>query len=330
MRFTTFEAAMTSQPEVLQRLDERLDAQLQSFPSGVARWRAGDTVALLGMGAAHHSTHALATELRSAGIRALDVPASELRGADAASLADHALVVSESGRSPEPIDVARRFPAGRRLVISNDPEAAIAEVADAAIDLGGFADSRAYTVGFTAILLAYDRLIGSLGVGRSDARSLVPTVAECLDASAAPAERHGAVLAGASAVDVVGSGSSYTSAAEIALLVRECLRIPATAFQTHQYLHGPMEAVGPGTCVIVIGDGRERLIPSALSNTNARFIVIGRAAAEGLPDFDIGARDGWARVAAEVVAGQRLMAAAAKHLPFEIEEFLHSQSDTKV
>ncbi|MHA7985751.1 SIS domain-containing protein [Rathayibacter sp. CAU 1779] len=330
MRFIPFREAMLSQPGLLAALESRLDSEPAGFPGGVAPWHPGETVVLLAMGAAHHSAGALAHVLRSGGIRALDVVASEVLGADAASLGDHALVVTESGRSPEPIAAARAFPAGRRLVITNDPDAAVHEITDAAIDLGGFADSRAYTVGFTATLVAYDRLARALGIARSADPSIASVVGRALESFASPAEGCAPAVVQASSIDVVGSGLSASAAAEIALLARECLRIPATAYETQQYLHGPMESVGPGTLVLIVGDGREREIPASLEGSGARFIVIGRRSEPGDVQFDVGAAEGFARVAAEVVAGQRLMAAANALQPFEIEEFVHGQSDTKV
>lgn len=329
MEFVSFAEAMDSQPARLARLESELDARLTEFPAEILPWRAGETVVLAAMGAAHHSTHAFARLLRTAGIRALPLVASEGRGLEAASLGDHVVVVSESGRSPEPIEFARGFASGRRTAITNDPAAPVAEIADAVIELGGFPDSRAYTVGFTAMLVAYNGLAGALGVA-SGGGSIAGKVGDALQRFIRPAEDFAHVLAGASSIDVVGAGDSFTAAAEIALLARECLRIPASAYPTHQYLHGPMESVGAGTAVILIGDSRERAIPDSLHGSGATCITIGRAHGGELADFDTDRADGLARVAVEVVAGQRLMAAAIGRLPFEIEEFVHSQTDTKV
>ena len=330
MRVIAFEEAMRSQPAALAHLESRLRGELREFPAGVARWRKGDTVALLGMGAAHHSTHALAQVLRQTGFRVLNTPASEIEGAEPAALGDHVVVVTESGRSPEPIEAARRFPAGHRLVITNDPNAPVRQVADAVVGLGGFADSRAYTVGFTAMLLAYDRLAAALALNADERGGVTEAVVTALDEFASPAGGLATSIAHASAIDVVGSGASFAAAAEIALLARECLRIPSAAFETKQYLHGPMESVGPGTTVIVIGDGREREIPESLQSSGAGFVVIGSRSAGREPHFDVGDTHGFARVAAEVVAGQHLMAAAIGLLPFTIEEFVHGQPDTKL
>ena len=333
MRVTRFREAMLSQPSALGALEASLASA--PWPEGVARWRPGDTVALLAMGAAHHSTSALATVLRAGGIRAIDLVASEAGASGAAALGDHALVVTESGRSPEPIAAARAFPRGRRLVVTNDPGAPVAGVADATIDLGGFADSQIYTVGFTAMLTAYEHLRRLLSIESfSPSCTMADAVGSALEAFAEPAARHAAMLANASYVDVVGSGLSHAAACEIALLIREGLRIPAAAHETGQYLHGRMESVGRGTVVVVIGDGRERAIPESLAGIGVDVIVIGGplggTLGADIPAFDVGHHRGLARVAAEAVAGQRLIASAAEELPFELEEFLHSQSDTKV
>jgi glucosamine--fructose-6-phosphate aminotransferase (isomerizing) len=53
----------------------------------------------------------------------------------------------------------------------------------------------------------------------------------------------------------VGEGVSYGSAAAAALLFREAAAIPAAAFETRQYLHGPMEAGSGDTATVTFGEG---------------------------------------------------------------------------
>ena len=57
--------------------------------------------------------------------------------------------------------------------------------------------------------------------------------------------------------DVVGSGAQFGSAAQAALLLREVARLPAAAYDTYEYLHGPVEAAEPGLALIVVGGTRE-------------------------------------------------------------------------
>lgn len=344
MIHTTFLEAMRSQPEVLRHAEERFAVSLAEFPASVARWRPRDTIGVLAMGASHHSAHAFVNELREHGFRAVNAVASELSPSAAVRLADHYVVVTESGRSPEPIEAARHATIGRRLVITNDPDAPVREIADATIELGGFPDSRAYTAGYTTTLLAYSFLLGSLGVGGRqeasaddatlDRERMSSAVANTLAACAPAAAALGATLAGARHVDVVGSGVSFASAAETALLVREALRIPASAFHTHQYMHGPMESVDSETVVILFGGVGERRAPSSLAGSvadaGARCITIGADTEQGAPTFAVTARNPFVRAACEVVVAQLLIASAIEHKPFDIETFVRSQPGTKV
>ena len=148
----------------------------------------------------------------------------------------------------------------------------MAEVLDGPLGLGGFKDSAVYTSGYTATLLAYALLLDRMGLipaGPEVAR--VPeTVRAALEQYDAVAARVGRIVGAASAIDVIGRGTSCASAAEAALMFREGLRVPSAAFETLQYLHGTMEAVAEVSVFLSFWDCRELTLPAAGTVSRAR------------------------------------------------------------
>ena len=111
---TPFVDAMRAQPEHLELARTTVGRSLDA--AVLAPWRPGETVGIVAMGASSHSGHALVAVLAGAGVRAVNLVASELFfGAPGFQPADHYVLVSESGRSPEPIAAGRSLTDGRRI-----------------------------------------------------------------------------------------------------------------------------------------------------------------------------------------------------------------------
>jgi len=301
----------------------------------------GETVGIVAMGASGHSAQALVAVLAEAGVRAVNVTASDLElAAPGFQPADHYLIVSESGRSPEPVGAAKRLTPGSRVGITNDPNAQLGEVVDAVLDLGGFDDSPVYTVGFTATLLAYALWAERHGFGTGEDVDAIPAlVAHALAEYEEVAAHVGRLAADAGAIDCVGRGVSFASASESALMFREGLRKPSAGYETFQYLHGPMEAMSSGDLVIIFGDGRELEIPGSILDAGVKVVLVtradegsvGNAEHPGLTIVPL-RRDlnGFSRAIVEMVFAQLVLAAAVEHEPFVIEDFLYHQNDTKL
>jgi glucosamine--fructose-6-phosphate aminotransferase (isomerizing) len=130
------------------------------------------------------------------------------------------------------------------------------------------------------------------------------------------------------AADVVGAGASLTAAEEGALMLREACRLPAAAYETRQYLHGPMESAGR-TAHIVLGDEREAALALQLADAGHRVLYVGPCAAP-VPHVEIPRLAPVARAIVENVVLQRLVVkvAAARNVP--VGEFVFSMDDTKV
>jgi fructoselysine-6-P-deglycase FrlB-like protein len=337
-RAIDFREAVHSQPEGLSLASRRITTALGQHE--LQQWNPGETVAFVSMGASSFSAHAAVAALTAAGIRAVNLTASDLaESATGFQPGDHYVIVSESGRSPEPIAAARRLTSGRRIAITNFPGAAISDVTDFIIPLGGFVDSRVYTIGYTATLLAYSLLFSRAGVaGQGEMRDVPDLVRQSLAGFSRVAADVAAALEGHGAVDFVGHGFSFASAAEGALLFREALRIHTAAFETYQYLHGPMEALGRGSALVVFGDGREVGLARQAAAAGVFTVLVTAAADAGtlghhenmtvvsLP-AGIG---GFPRAIVEMVLVQSVALARSELTGIPVGEFLFHQDDTKL
>ncbi len=308
----------------------------------LAPWKPGETVAIISMGASSHSAHALVAALAERGVRAINITASDLFNApEGYEPGDHYVIVSESGRSPEPIEVAHRLRSGNRIAITNYPAAPIAAAVDSIIDLGGFPDSPVYTAGYTATLVAYSELLRNVGHSEAaiDAFAVPDLITTALAAYGPLATGIAMHFADITSVDFVGRGYSYTSATQSALIFREALRLPTAAYETYQYLHGPMESGRTGTGLVVFGDGRELSMISSQVAAGVKVLLVTAADDEAiaaiahenlvvvrLPHDAVR----FARAIAEIIVIHVVTEAMADARGLVIEDFLYSQDDTKI
>lgn len=338
----TFSAAIRQQPESLERALGRIRSSV--LAANPAPWLPGQTVAIIAMGASGHSANALVAALTSAGVRSANITASDLfDAAPGFEPGDHCLVVSESGRSPEPIRAAERLRGARggRIGITNFPDAAISAVVDSTIDLGGFADSPVYTVGYTATLVAYSELLRATGYPElAIEKNAVPAlVSQALAVYERLAPALAAHFVNVTSIDCVGRGYSFASAAESALIIRESLRIPTAAYDSYEYLHGPMESGKRGTGLIVFGDDRELSMIASPLDSGVRVVLVTAAPPDRMtvPEHENlivvplpAAAVRLARAMIEIIAIQLLTEAMASARSITIEDFLFEQDDTKL
>ena len=322
--------AVVSQPETLASARGAVDETLRSLDLG--RW-AGGSLAVVGMGASTHAAHALVHELAGTGRRILNVSATDLLDHPVTEPADCYLVVSESGRSRETIEAARGL-RGPRLGLTNDPQGPLTAVVDEVVPMGGFEDSPVYTVGYTATLQAFGLLSPLLGAVDTDSWSDIgDEIREELDLATSFVERVTDAVEGARCVDVVGRRSRLASAAETGLLLREAARVPSATYDTYQYLHGPMEPLGPGLVCLVFGDDREVELARFVAGTGATAVLLTTQQVpeeDGLVVHRLPVRRPCLSAVREIVSMQLLVARLAERASLAIDGFRYEQSDTKV
>ncbi|MGI5156511.1 SIS domain-containing protein [Microbispora sp. CA-102843] len=319
-------------------MSEALDRQPEALASAVrtlreqltGSWPAPRRPLFVAMGASHAALAACVHQLRAYGIWASRAGYGEIPASIPAADVDLVAGVSQSGRSAETIDGLREVEAERRLAVVNIAQSPLAELAGTVLSCGSVPDSKVSTSGFTVTLAALGMLADTWALG-APADSW-ESLADHLDETARRAEDTVDVLvegvADSVAVDVVGAGASLTAAEEGALMLREACRLPATAYETRQYLHGPMESAGR-TAHLVIGDEREAALALQLAEAGHRVLYVGPCAAS-VPQVEVPRLAPMARAILENGVLQRLVAkvAAARNVP--VGEFVFSMDDTKV
>lgn len=168
---------------------------------------------------------------------------------------DFVIAISQSGASPDLVaclESARRAGA-LTLAVTNTVDGPLAAAAEAVVPIrAGEERAVAATKSYTLSLLALAQLVHGLGGDSLPAPDVLEhAVATQLD-SPVPAEA--AVLIGAArAVLVLGRGYANATAREAALKIMETTAVPALAFSSAEFRHGPVAALAPDTPVLLTG-----------------------------------------------------------------------------
>ncbi|MFF4189715.1 hypothetical protein [Nonomuraea sp. NPDC001831] len=269
--WNSFDQAFRGQPEALTALAAALPEQLGRHGGAVA-----DRLVVFGIGASRAAAHVLV-----AGLTARGVPCEQLTGADftAAQVRPGTtyLGVSQSGRSVEIVRALSAVPERSRMSVVNRAPSPVADLTPRRLWLGGVADSRVSTVGFTATALAMAMLAGHL-TGDLDAgrwAAFGPRLAEVIDRRRADAARIAADVLAAGHADLISSGAGMAAAEGGALLLREGAAVPAASFDTRSYLHGFMDSARPGSVHLIVHRGGEALLARQLADHGATVHLLG-------------------------------------------------------
>ncbi|MER9592601.1 sugar isomerase [Mesorhizobium australicum] len=235
----------------------------------------GKTMGLAGIGASYQAALAGALYLRASGIRAFAYTPTDLYGRTDAA-ADAFIALSASGQSREISDVMREASGSPRLAICRGTDNPLADLTGAVLATDSGADNGASSTGYTGTLLALGMLIDRLAGKSFDWATLPPAVAAVLSTAQQPAGGAAWLLQGRTAIDIVGAGIGFANAGEAAMLIREAVRVPASGWDTLNYLHGPMESQDAATGLIAIGDGREVKIAQDVAGFGCPSVLVTR------------------------------------------------------
>ncbi|MCW7940839.1 hypothetical protein AAW14_00135 [Streptomyces hygroscopicus] len=318
------EAEMHQQPEVLAALAERFAAIGKlatavfpgSLPTGVAFLARGssDHAALLGRYAVELNTGLPTCMVAPSLTTAYGRNPDRFRGWLLVAL-------SQSGRTPEIVDLAQRYAAaGAKVVaITNDAESALADAAHLAVPLhAGLEQAVPATKTVTGQMLAVLAVASGLGPGgltQRQAAELPEAVARVL-AAAGRLEDAARVLAGCDRLAVVGRGACYPAALETALKLQETTGLMAHGFSTADFRHGPIAVTGPNAPAVLLAgsgpaDDDTRALRADLSQRGAETCLLGTAPEADVPWPPLG-HLGEALLA--TVRGQQLALATARAL----------------
>ncbi|MER8845357.1 SIS domain-containing protein [Mesorhizobium australicum] len=235
----------------------------------------GKTMGLAGIGASYQAALAGALYLRASGIRAFAYTPTDLYGRTDAA-ADAFIALSASGQSREISDVMREASGSPRLAICRGTDNPLADLTGAVLATDSGADNGASSTGYTGTLLALGMLIDRLAGKSFDWATLPPAVAVVVSTAQQPAGGAAWLLQGRTAIDIVGAGIGFANAGEAAMLIREAVRVPASGWDTLNYLHGPMESQDAATGLIAIGDGREVKIAQDVAGFGCPSVLVTR------------------------------------------------------
>jgi glucosamine--fructose-6-phosphate aminotransferase (isomerizing) len=274
------QASYATQAAELVAMVDRLHDQIATLSP-----KRPDRIRLIGIGASHAAAASAAFVMRDYHLDAVRFLPSELpRGWQGGLSGDEGLTVliSQSGRSAEVVALAAQSNAGAQIAITNYAPSPLGTLCQAGLGLGNLADSSVSFVSFTGTLLAL-ALLADHWAGKTEIARWKERIASCAEA----VERMDAelieiarMLVGASSIDVVAPAPFMSAAEETALMLREGPRLFATAMETRQYLHGPMDAAGTGAH-LVFGGEREALLIDQLSERSDKLVFVsGRSDAE--------------------------------------------------
>lgn len=290
-------------------------------------------IAVTGIGASFAAAVVVAGELQRRGKRAIAIRSVDMM--EGRDLADSVIALSHRGRSVETVEALRLLPNAKSVAITNDASSPLAQVANFHIRLANGADATPSSTGYTATLLVAGLVCDAI-TGTAADWTAIPQLATSVMAKAADKmDRLGRLFADRRAVDCVGAVSALGTADGASLLIREASRIPASAYDTRHYLHGPMESMDKTTGVVLFGKGREIELARNLD-------------AIGCPSFlvtsDASVADGEAMTVVEVPAFEnRIMQGLVDIFPAQLlaatlsdaagltdVKFRYKQGDTKI
>jgi glutamine---fructose-6-phosphate transaminase (isomerizing) len=268
MSASRLEQEIREQPQALARLLDGVEADVAPV-AAVVRDRAPAYVLVAARGtsdnAARYAQYLFGARLGLPVALAAPALTSVYGGESRLRIRDGlAIGISQSGRSPDVIEVLRAAHAGGSptVAITNDPSSPLAEAADFVVALrAGEEQAVAATKTYTTSLAAVAALAAAIGPSDGDGAALrrmpeVMTQAVELAFADAPAldgaadDRH---------LVSVGRGVNLATAFEVALKVRELSGVVAEGFSPADLLHGPIAAVRSGARALVTAyDGPTR------------------------------------------------------------------------
>ena len=233
-----------------------LRAQAEAIADVPLGARSRPTWRLIGMGSSRFAALDAAARLRAAGRDA----AAEIASASGGSPGGRdtlVLAISASGRTPEVIDAARRH-RGTSFVLGLTArgDAPLVAESDATLPLGAAHSERSGIA-----TLTYRATVGALAaLGEQDSAeavaqrfgNAVSALQSLLDERDRWLVRAADALDAGRPIHVLADGARIGEAEQAALMLREAPRIPATAWETGDWLHVGLYTLMPGDPVLLL------------------------------------------------------------------------------
>ncbi|MCE3286491.1 MAG: Glutamine--fructose-6-phosphate transaminase (isomerizing) [Gaiellaceae bacterium] len=161
-----------------------------------------------------------------------------------------ALALSQSGRTPDVVEYARRAKSRGAYVvaITNDPSSELADVADAVLELRAgpelaVAATKTYTNQLAALGLLAAHTTADGAVFGDEVRAVAAAMPQLILSLESRIANVALPFAYAGRMFVVGRGAEFATAREIALKLLETCRIAAEPLTATDLAHGPIAAI---------------------------------------------------------------------------------------
>jgi fructoselysine-6-P-deglycase FrlB-like protein len=264
-------------PERLQRC---LDAYAKASP--LDDLPPARRVVMIGMGSSRFAALPTTALLRSRGLDAVaELASTGLPNRPSAETL--AIGISASGSTAETAEaLARHRGTSRTVAVTNDPDGALADVADIVLPLhAGVEEGGVACLTFQATLAVLQLLGGRLTSGSPGIDDLRPSVgaAAALRASRdAWLDELAARVADARATYTIAPAERLSSALQSALMLREGPRLPAAATETGDWLHVDVYlSKRPGyTAILFPGSRFDRGVMDYARERGSTIVAVGR------------------------------------------------------
>ena len=327
----SYRSTIARQPDALADTHAAVSAELaRTDLSSLDR----PVIGVTGIGASFAAAVVVAAELQ-----ARDRRAFALRSVDMAAghdLCDALIGLSHRGRSVETVAALEKLPSASSLAITNDPESPLAKAAKLHVPLANGSDATPSSTGYTATLLAAGMVVQRLAGAPDDAFAVIPALAgQVLNTAAAKMDRLARLFPTRRAIDCVGAVAALGTADGASLLIREASRIPASAYDTRHYLHGPMESMDATTGVVLFGAGREIELAQHLERIGCPVLLV--TTGDGIDDGELltvirvpQCENLIAQAIIDIFSAQLLAAELSDAAGLTDTKFRYRMSDTKV
>jgi glucosamine--fructose-6-phosphate aminotransferase (isomerizing) len=266
-----FRDAIALQPAALAACLDAVSDRLKAIDTDPI---AKGTTVLTGVGASLYAAIVAAAQMRSQGLRAFALPATDLYD-PTIDAGDAYIAFSASGRSVEPTKAMELRPHAATYGIAKVDGTPLSKVVRHAIATNSGVDSSPNATSYLGSVLAAALIADKAGRPSGTDWAALPAALQSLLAHVRPqADKAARILAGSKAIDCVGAGCACGTAGYTALLIREAARIPAQKWDTLNFLHGPMEPNDSGTGVILFGNGREVRLAQDLAGFGIASVLV--------------------------------------------------------
>lgn len=249
-------------------------------------------LAFAGMGSSYCAPFAVLDQLIGNGILATAQTAHRLAQSRAALVTADTMVVaiSKSGATREVLDLVDGATVGTRTVaLVNQPESTLEGRCAVVVPLRAGSETQIASKSYLCTLAVLNLMATELAGAQRQAvfgpmRKIAQWACEYLANATQNSEPLVAAMGGATHVDLLASGASFSTAYKSALVLREVPRVMAAAIDCADYAHGWVKAIHPGYVAIVLAPDYEAIAARAVDQVLGRggrvILLTGSAVAQ--------------------------------------------------